>query len=205
MTGSRMLKLPEARSIFARSVRLPSGNSPFFMRSNRSRFSSTERSRYGETAGLPISPRHSLKELLRRQVADVGKAFFDEFHGKLVVLFKIVRAVEETVAPVKAQPVDIGLDGVDIFGVFLRGVGVVHAQVVLLKISGEALAGDAHRGWIRGHRRGVRRSVMQPACRSASWLATSGAASKTAAARWNSAACFNRWPWRLPRQRHRGA
>ena len=50
-----MLKLPEAKSIFARSVRLPSGNSPFFMRSNRSRFSSTGRSRYGLTAGLPIT------------------------------------------------------------------------------------------------------------------------------------------------------
>ena len=70
-----------------------------------------------------------LAELFRRQVADVGKALFDEFHGKFVVLFKIIRAVEEPVAPVKAQPVDIGLDGVNIFGVFLRRVGVVHAQV----------------------------------------------------------------------------
>ena len=43
-----------------RSVRLPSGNSPFFMRSKRSRFSSTLRSRYGEMAGLPMSPRYSL-------------------------------------------------------------------------------------------------------------------------------------------------
>ena len=38
---------PELLSIFARSVREPSGNSPFFIRSNRSRFSSTERSRHG--------------------------------------------------------------------------------------------------------------------------------------------------------------
>ncbi len=47
-----------------------------------------------------------LAELFRRQVADVGKALFDEFHGKFVVLFKIIRAVEEPVAPVKAQPVE---------------------------------------------------------------------------------------------------
>ena len=42
-----MLKLGEAMSILARSTREPSGNSPAFMRSNRSRFSSTERLRYG--------------------------------------------------------------------------------------------------------------------------------------------------------------
>jgi len=33
--------LGEAMSIFDRNVRLPSGNSPFFMRVNRSRLSST--------------------------------------------------------------------------------------------------------------------------------------------------------------------
>ena len=71
----------------------------------------------------------ALLELLGGQVADVGQAFFDELDGKFIVLFKIIRAVEEPVAPVEAQPVDIGLDGVDVFGVFLRRVGVVHAQV----------------------------------------------------------------------------
>ena len=67
--------------------------------------------------------------LLGRQVADVGEALFDQFNRKLVVLFKIIAAVEEPVAPVEAQPVDIGLNGVDILGIFLRGVGVVHAEV----------------------------------------------------------------------------
>ena len=71
----------------------------------------------------------ALLELLGSQVADVGQAFFDELDGKFIVLFKIIRAVEEPVAPVEAQPVDIGLDGVDVFGVFLRRVGIVHAQV----------------------------------------------------------------------------
>ena len=42
MTGSRMLKFGRAMSIFARRVRAPSGNSPAFMRRNRSRFSSTD-------------------------------------------------------------------------------------------------------------------------------------------------------------------
>src|SRR6267378_1414690 len=49
MTGSRRLMLPEAMSIFARSVLLPSGNSPARIRRKRSRFSSTERLRYGDS------------------------------------------------------------------------------------------------------------------------------------------------------------
>ena len=70
-----------------------------------------------------------LAELLGRQVADVGKALLDQFDGKLVVLFKVIRAVEEAVAPVEAQPVNVLLDRVDVLGVLLRRVGVVHAQV----------------------------------------------------------------------------
>ncbi len=42
-----MLMFGEAMSIFARSTRVPSGNSPARMRSNRSRLSSTGRSRHG--------------------------------------------------------------------------------------------------------------------------------------------------------------
>ncbi|MNU02531.1 hypothetical protein D3C72_2462690 [compost metagenome] len=56
-------------SIFRRSVLLPSANSPFFMRVNRSRFSSTLRSRYG--LFLPGSvrlPRYSrISSALRSQ------------------------------------------------------------------------------------------------------------------------------------------
>jgi hypothetical protein len=47
----------------------------------------------------------------------------------LVGLLEIVGAVEEAVAPVEAQPVDVLLDGVHKLGVLLGGVGVVHAQV----------------------------------------------------------------------------
>ena len=36
MTGSRMFRLGEVMSIFALRTREPSGNSPFFMRTNRS-------------------------------------------------------------------------------------------------------------------------------------------------------------------------
>src|SRR6516225_3942676 len=44
MIGSRRLKFGDAISIFARSVRAPSANTPAFMRAKRSRLSSTLRS-----------------------------------------------------------------------------------------------------------------------------------------------------------------
>ncbi len=50
----------DAMSIFARSVRAPSGNSPAFMRVNRSRFSSTLRLRHGESLpGWSGAPRYA--------------------------------------------------------------------------------------------------------------------------------------------------
>ena len=42
MTGSRILMFGCAMSILARRTREPSGNSPFFMRSSKSIFSSTD-------------------------------------------------------------------------------------------------------------------------------------------------------------------
>ena len=46
-------------SIFDRKVRLPLGNSPFFMRVNKSRLSSTERFRNGlSVPGLSGAPRY---------------------------------------------------------------------------------------------------------------------------------------------------
>ena len=68
-------------------------------------------------------------ELFRRQFADVGKSLFDQLDGKLIVLFKVIGAVVETVAPVEAEPVDVLHDGFHVFGIFLGRVGIVHAQV----------------------------------------------------------------------------
>ena len=70
-----------------------------------------------------------LLKLLGRQVTDISKTFFDQLHRILVVFFKIITAVIEAVAPVEAEPVDILLDGVDVFGILLGGVRVVHAQI----------------------------------------------------------------------------
>ena len=86
-------------------------------------------------------------EFLRRQLAHVGQPLLDEQHRLTVVLLKVVGAVEEAVAPVKAQPVDVLLDGLHKLLVLLGGVGVVHSQVaqavVLLgsaEVDGQRLA-----------------------------------------------------------------
>ena len=68
-------------------------------------------------------------ELLRRQLAHIGKPFFNQLHGVFVILLEVVRAEEEPVAPVKAEPVDILLNGFHKLVVLLGGVRVVHAQV----------------------------------------------------------------------------
>ena len=68
-------------------------------------------------------------ELLRCQLAHIGQPLFDQQHRLAVVLLKVVAAVEEPVAPVEAQPVDVLLDGLHEFLVLLGGVRVVHTQV----------------------------------------------------------------------------
>ena len=67
--------------------------------------------------------------LLRGQLADVGQTLPDQLLGAFVHLVEILGGVVEAVAPVEAEPVDILLDGLHVLNVFLRGVGVVHAEV----------------------------------------------------------------------------
>ena len=68
-------------------------------------------------------------ELLRGQLAHVGQPLLDQLNGVFIGLLKVVRAVEQPVAPVEAKPVDILLDGIDVLSVLLGGVGIVKAQV----------------------------------------------------------------------------
>ena len=77
--------------------------------------------------GVHIAP--VLLELLRRELTDIGQSLFDEAHRQLIGLVKVVAAIEEAVAPVKAQPVDVLLDGLHVLHVLLGGVGIVHPQV----------------------------------------------------------------------------
>jgi len=94
-------------------------------------------------SGIPsISP-----ELLRRKFTNIGQSPLDQVLRQFVGLLKIIRTIIETVSPVKAQPVDILLDGIHILCVLLGRVGVIHTQiadaVVLFRrteINGQRLA-----------------------------------------------------------------
>ena len=129
MTGSRRLMLPEAMSILARSTRLPFGNSPLRMRSNRSRFSATGRSRQGLFLPGSVRVPAVLADLVRGEVVDVGLARLDQQDRPLVELLEVVGGVVEVLAPVEAEPAHVLLDGVDVLLLFLGGVRVVEAQV----------------------------------------------------------------------------
>ena len=76
--------------------------------------------------------------LLRRHVADVGFAFAHELLREFVELIEIVggvkrRAVEFElqilIRPAVDQPMHVGHDRIDVFGLFLGRVGVVHPHV----------------------------------------------------------------------------
>lgn len=69
---------------------------------------------------------------------DVGLAFLDEADGEVPQLLEVVRSIV-FVSPLVAQPLDILLDGLYIFHVFLGGVGVVETQVAYASVCG----GDA--------------------------------------------------------------
>ena len=67
--------------------------------------------------------------LLGRQLTDISKSLFDQLHGALIHLVEILGGIIKPVLPVKAQPPDIFLDGVDILDVLLGRVGIVHAKI----------------------------------------------------------------------------
>ena len=81
----------------------------------------------GAGGGVHVAP--ILFELLGSQLAHIGQPLFDEAYRQLIGLLKVVGPVEEAVSPVKAQPVDVLLNGVHKLGVLLGGVGVIHPQV----------------------------------------------------------------------------
>ena len=66
--------------------------------------------------------------LILIKVAHVCNALFDELYSQLIAGIKIVGAVEHIV-PLEAQPLDVFLNGVYEFLVFLGGVGIVIPEV----------------------------------------------------------------------------
>ena len=101
------------------------------MRSNRSRFSSTDRLRYGLSLPGSVSvPRYS-RICSAVKIADVRLAGLDQLDGPIVKLVEVIGRVEEAVVPIEAQPADVLHDGIDVLGFFLRRIGVVETQIAL--------------------------------------------------------------------------
>ena len=70
-----------------------------------------------------------LADLVGREVVDVGLAGPDQVDGPVVELLEVVRRVVEVLAPVEAEPADVGLDRVDVLLLLLLRVRVVEAEV----------------------------------------------------------------------------
>jgi hypothetical protein len=98
------------------------------MRRNRSRFSSTVRSRYGLLRPAP-SACPVLSGLLGSEVVDVGLPRLDQVLGVLIQRVEVVGRVIEVLAPLEAEPADAFLDRVDVLDVFLGRIRVVETQV----------------------------------------------------------------------------
>src|SRR5262249_4352970 len=77
--------------------------------------------------------------LVGAQAVHVGLAGLNQLYGVLVQRFEIVGGVEQFVAPVEPQPVDVFFDRLDVLDVFLGRVGVVEPQVAHAVV----LQGDA--------------------------------------------------------------
>ena len=133
-----MFRFGDAMSIFARSTCAPSGNSPARIRANRSRFSSTGRSRYGLLRPGSVSVPRYCADLVGGQAVDVGLALPDQLDRELVEPLEVVRREQQRV-PLEAEPRDVFLDRVDVLDVLLGRVGVVEPQVA----GAAALRGDA--------------------------------------------------------------
>src|SRR5271163_3837746 len=71
-----------------------------------------------------------LAGLLGALIVNVSLAIFDQFDGPFVELVEIVGGIEKPV-PLVAEPVDVGLDRLYVFGFFLLGIGVVEAEICM--------------------------------------------------------------------------
>ena len=131
-----MLTFGLAMSIFRRSTCAPSGNSPAFIRRNRSRFSATLRfAPRARGAGLRQRPARGA-QLGRRLAVDVGESLPDEPLGEAVELVVVVGRVVAVRAPVEAEPADRIGDRILVLDVLLHRVGVVEAQVAAARVLG---------------------------------------------------------------------
>ena len=70
-----------------------------------------------------------LTDLVRRQIADICFALFDQFYRRLIHLVKIVGRKKQTVFPVRSQPADILQDGINELCLLFGRIRIVETHV----------------------------------------------------------------------------
>ena len=168
-TGSRMFMFGDAMSIFARSTCAPSGNSPARMRANRSRFSSTGRSRYGLSRPGSVSvPRYSRISSARRDRRRTPCPSRSAARRSCRAARSSPTRRSSARRPLEAEPAHVALDRVDVLDVFLGRVRVVEAEVaasaVLLR-DAEVEADRLGVADVRGSRWAPAGTASRPSCR----------------------------------------
>src|SRR5882672_7270830 len=69
-----------------------------------------------------------LADFFRRQIVDIGLAVFNQLDRPFIKLIEIIGGVEETI-PMEAEPLYVGLDGINVFGFFFRRIRIVEAEI----------------------------------------------------------------------------
>jgi hypothetical protein len=67
--------------------------------------------------------------LFGRETVHVGQPALHQPFGELIQLLEVIRSVVLVRSPIEAEPVDRLLDGVDVFLLLLRRIGVIESQV----------------------------------------------------------------------------
>ncbi len=119
--------------ILARRMCSPSLYLPAFMSRNSCSDSSAGRLRKRRIGARRAEIAAVLRHLFGALAVDVGVAVLDQVLGHRVQLVEVVAGVVQVLLavllPRETEPLDAVDDGVDVFLVFLLGIGVVEAQV----------------------------------------------------------------------------
>ena len=83
-------------------------------------------------------------DFIGAQIVDISQTFFNKLYGTFINEIKIARSVKALI-PLKAEPLNILLNRLDIFHIFFLRVGVVKAQVANAAVFFRGAEIDANR------------------------------------------------------------
>src|SRR6185436_5167048 len=70
-----------------------------------------------------------LTHFFRANAVYIGEIMFDKAFGECIESIEVVRCVIETFSPIETQPMHGVQDGIDVFLLFFRWVGIVEAHM----------------------------------------------------------------------------